>query len=122
MNWIEATRTVLSAFKVSTKIPYFWKRYEPTKEYPQLPDIYIVYFMVDDPGAAWADGKERSHETKIQVSLYFRDKSKYLTIPSQIEAAFMAANFMRSDSDDLPYQPDTGHYGWYCDFTYYERR
>jgi hypothetical protein len=88
----------------------------------QLPDTFIVYFLVDDPGNAWADGKETSHETRVQISLFYRDKSIFLTVPDQIEAAFMAAGFTRVGSGRIPYQTDTKHYGWRCDFCYYERR
>lgn len=120
MKWLESTRAILAAFKTSTGIPYFWRRCEAKTA--QLPDTYIVYFMVDDPGETWGDGKETSHQPRVQISLYFRDKAKYLTIPDQIKAAFMAANFMRQTESELPYQTDTEHYGWYCDFNYYERR
>jgi len=120
MTWLEATRAVLTAYKVTSGIPYYWKRCEAAAD--QLPDIYIVYFMVDDPGETWADGQETSHQPRVQVSLYFRDKPKYLTIPDQIKAAFMTANFMRQSEGELPYQADTSLYGWYCDFNYYERR
>ena len=88
----------------------------------QLPDTFIVYSLVDDQGVTHADNKETSHETRVQVSLFYRDKSIVLTIPDQIETAFMDAGFMRVNSGTIPYQPDTGHYGWRCDFRYFERR
>ena len=88
----------------------------------QLPDTFIVYFLVDDTGITHAEGKETSHETRVQISLFYRNKSIFLTVPDQIEAAFMAANFMRVGSGRIPYQTDTRHYGWRCDFRYYEHR
>ena len=79
-------------------------------------------FLVDDNGKTWSDGKETSHEPRLQVSYFYRDKAKYLTIPEKIEAAFMADNFTRVGSGRIPYQDNTGHYGWRCDFRIFERR
>jgi hypothetical protein len=120
-EWLTQTRAVLASFKISAGIPYAWRRFECSAD--QLPDTYIVYFMVDDPedGSSY-DGKTVSHQPRVQISLYFSDKSIYLTIPEQIEAAFLAADFMRVGGGELPYQADTGHYGWYCDFRFYEGR
>ncbi len=116
-EWIGKCETILTALG----LPYHFERM--TCETVQLPDTYIVYFLVDDPGTTWTDGKETSHEARIQVSLFYRDKSKILTVPDQIEAAFMAADFIRvGNSGRIPYQEDTQHYGWRCDFRYYERR
>ncbi|MFT9056810.1 MAG: hypothetical protein ABF449_09360 [Ethanoligenens sp.] len=121
MSWIEQTRSILSVLKSSANISYYWKRCEAPAD--QLPDQFIVYFAVDDPGTSWADGKETSHQTRVQVSFFFRNKADYLTIPAQIEAAFLSGcGFTRAGENDLPYQEDTGHYGWCLDMYYYEHR
>jgi hypothetical protein len=88
----------------------------------QLPDTFIVYFLVDDTGITHAEGKETSHEARVQISLFYRDNSMFLTVPDQIETAFMAAGFTRVGSGRIPFQNDTRHHGWRCDFCYYERR
>ena len=88
----------------------------------QLPDTYIVYFLVDDSGKSWADNAEKSNIARIQISLFYKELSKVLTVPDQIKAAFIAAGFMRVGSGRIPYQDDTSHYGWRCDFRYYEGR
>ena len=115
-EWITKCETVLTAIG----LPYDLERM--TCATTQLPDTYIVYFLVDDPGKGWADNAETSHVPRIQVSLFYRDLSTVLTIPDQIEAAFIAANFMRVGAGRIPYSEDTGHYGWRCDFRLYERR
>ena len=120
MSWITEVENVLTAFQTSNSIPYDYKRNESPTD--QLPNTYIVYFMVDDPPGGHSDNVETSHAPRLQVGLYSRDKSTFLTVPEQIEAAFMAANFLRVGSGDIPYQTDTGHYGWRCDFRFYERR
>lgn len=124
-KWIEATESVLAAFQESKGIPYDFERFEcdPSQDIAsQLPDRYIVYFLVDDEGTTYADGAETSHEPRMQVSFYTRNKPDMLTIPDEIEQAFTDAGFTRGPVGHIPYQPDTGHYGWRRDFYYYERR
>lgn len=115
-KWISKCEEILT----SIGLPYNFERMDCDTS--QLPDNYIVYFLVDDPGVTWAEGKETSHEVRVQLSLFYRKKPVVLTVPDQIEAAFMAANFMRGTPGTIPYQNDTGHYGWRCDFRLYEHR
>ena len=118
-KWVDKCETVLT----DIGIPFAFERFESADEHhPQLPDTYIVYFLVDDSGLTWSEGKETSHEPRIQISLFYRDKSEFLTIPDQIETAFMTAKFLHVGSGRIPYQTDTRHYGWRCDFRFYERR
>lgn len=115
-EWINKSEEIIT----SLDLPFKFERYQGTAL--QLPDTYIVYFLVDDPGKTWANGFETSHVPRIQVSLFYRDNKVALTIPDQIEAAFMAANFMRVGSGRIPFQEETKHYGWRFDFRYYEGR
>ena len=115
-EWITKSETILTAIG----LPYSFERMACSTT--QLPDTYIVYFLVDDPGKGWADNAETSHVPRIQVSLFYRDLSTVLTIPDQIEAAFIAANFMRVGAGRIPYSDETGHYGWRCDLRLYGRR
>jgi hypothetical protein len=119
-KWIEQCETILTDFQASTGIPYDFKRNETPAA--QLPDSYIVYFLVDDEGKTWSEGKETSHEPRVQVSFYYKNKPDFLIYPDQIETAFVNAGFTRGPVGDIPYQPDTSHYGWRRDFYYYERR
>ena len=120
MSWIDAAETAMQNISAALGIPYDFERNESPTD--QLPDTYTVYFLVDDPGSTWADGKETGHEPRVQVSLFYRDKRVMLTAPKQIEDVFIAAGFLRIGSGRIPYQDSTGHYGWRCDFRYYERR
>lgn len=120
MTWAVKVEETLEQFQIDNSIPYDFERFDCDAD--QLPDTFIVYFLVDDIGKTWADGKETSREPRIQISLFYRDKKTALTIPDKIEAAFMAANFMRVGGGRIPYQESTGHHGWRCDFRLYERR
>lgn len=119
-EWVNKCEQILTEFQGTTGIPYDFERFNCPAG--QLPDHFIVYFMVDDPDISHADGKATSHETRIQVSFYYRDKADFLTVPDAIEAAFINAGFTRGPAGTIPYQLDTGHYGWRRDFYFYERR
>lgn len=122
-KWQDAAEAVLIQFQTDNGIPYDYRTYDCPADQPQLPDSYIVYFLVDDPEDDSAyDGQTVSHQPRVQASFYFTDRTLRTTIPDKIEAAFMAANFMRIGGGDLPYNAETGHYGWRCDFRFYERR
>lgn len=121
-KWVDQCESVLQSIQAATEIPFAFERYTLTSEADKLPDTFIVYFLVDDPGTTYADGKETSHETRIQVSLFYQDTAQFKTIPDQITAAFIAAGFTRGSAGTIPYQAETKHYGWRQDFYYYERR
>lgn len=114
-DWVTKAESILTTLG----IPYGLMRYVDINT-TQLPDTYIVYFLVDDRGKEWADGEEISRSPRIQVSLFFREKPIYSTVPSQIEAAFIQGGFLRVGSGNIPYSEITGHYGWRCDFRNYE--
>ena len=119
-KWIEAAEKALSAIKQETKIPYDYDHYQDEKG--QLPDEYIVYFLVSAPPGLSVDNQEVSYIPRIQVSLFFRNKRSFLTIPDKIKKAFTDSGFVRAGEGRVPYQISTGHYGWRCDFIYYEER
>jgi hypothetical protein len=115
-KWTDLCETILTGIG----LPYDFE--QMLIDAAQLPDTFIVYFLVDDTGITHAEGKETSHEARVQISLFYRDNSMFLTVPDQIETAFMAAGFTRVGSGRIPFQNDTRHHGWRCDFCYYERR
>lgn len=125
-KWIDTAESVLTQFQTDTGIPYAFERWTVDENQPlaeQLPDKYLVYFLVDDVGETYTDGKETSHQPRIQVSFFYHSKEDFLTVPDEIVSAFTAAGFTRSNNcGRIPYQSDTGHYGWHQDFYYYERR
>lgn len=83
----------------------------------ELPDSYLVYFMVSDPPAQHADNVEKLRTYRMQVSYYSR--SGLLTMPD-IVGAMTGAGFTRLPGRELPYNPDTRHFGIALDFSYLE--
>lgn len=119
-KWVEAAESAIADFKKQTAIPCDFERFGEQVE--RLPDTYVVYFLVSAPSVSSADNRESAFEARIQVSLFFRNKSTFLTIPDKIVAAFTEAGFCRANEGRIPYQINTGHYGWRCEFIFYERR
>lgn len=83
----------------------------------ELPDDYLVYFVISDPPIQHADNVEKTHIYRVQVSYFSR--SGMQSAPD-ISSAMVADGFMRAEGRDLPYNPDTRHYGQGLDFTYLE--
>lgn len=119
-EWLNDVETILTRIETETGIPFNFERFEG--ELSQLPDAHITYFLVDDVGTSHFDGKEYSHEPRIQISLFYRDKTTALTIPDKIVKAFLNAGFTRVSEGKIPYQKDTQHYGWRVDFKIYIKR
>ena len=120
MNWINAAENTLIAFEMENQVPFRLERFDC--ELSQLPDVFIVYFLISDTPLTHYDNQETSHEIKIQVSLFYRDISAIKTLPDNIIDAFTATGFKRIGNSRIPYQINTQHYGWRCDFNYYEKR
>lgn len=120
-KWIDMVESALNDFYTETKIPYEFERWDES-ERGSFPDTYIVYFFVTDPPISSADGKERAHTPKIQVSLYYRQKKTFLTIPDQLIEKITEKGFRRATSRPIPFQQNTGHHGWCSDFIFLEKR
>jgi len=80
-----------------------------------LPDEFIVYQMISDPPEQHADDAETLRVYRVEVSYYSR--SGFSGMPD-IEAAMLAAGFRRAPAREVPYSPETRHYGLAMDFNY----
>lgn len=83
----------------------------------ELPDEYLVYTLISDPTRQHADDVEKLHLYRVQISYY--NRAGMQSAPD-IKGAMITAGFRRSDGRDLPYNPDTRHFGQALDFTYLE--
>lgn len=88
----------------------------------QLPDTFIVWLDLSDEPESWGDGKERYFKAEVQVSIFYRNKETYLTLPAEIDAMMEKQGFQRISSMRAAQQTDTGHYARYCRYNFYERR
>ena len=83
----------------------------------ERPDVYLVYSLVTSPPLQHADNLETLREYTMQVSIYSR--SGLINLPD-IEGAMLAAGFTYETQRELPYNPDTRHYGLAMDFNFVE--
>lgn len=82
----------------------------------ELPDSYLVYQVISNPPRLHADDLEKLRSYRMQVSIYSR--SGLAAIPSLVEAAMLAAGFTRIEGRELPYNPQTRHFGLATDFNF----
>lgn len=79
-----------------------------------LPDTYIVGTLISDVPEQHADDEETEAFFRMQLSLY--SKAGLLDLPNT-DTAMLAVGFKRAGSRELPYDPDTQHYGLARDYT-----
>ncbi len=85
----------------------------------ERPDVYLVYFLIVSPPLQHADNKETLREYAVQVSIYSR--SGLASLPD-VEGAMLAAGFMFETQRELPYNPETRHFGLAMDFNFVEEK
>jgi hypothetical protein len=85
-----------------------------------LPDTYLVFQVISDPGRLYANDTEQLRSYRVQVSIYSR--SGIAAIPDQVETAMINAGFTRLPGLELPYNLQTRHFGYAMDFNYLEER
>ena len=88
----------------------------------QLPDTFVVWLDISDEPESWGDGGERYFNAEIQVSIFFRNKETYLTLPKEVDDLMAKQGFRRISAYRAPQQTDTGHYARYNRYNFFERR
>lgn len=83
----------------------------------ELPDSYLVYFVVSDPAVQHADDEESLRSYYVQVSYYDRDGLQSMP---DIDGAMTTAGFTRLPGRELPYNPETRHFGIALEYQYLE--
>lgn len=98
----------------------------PVKEqgtYPAgatLPETFITYFLVDNPNSSFADNVATSRKTRIQLTLYSKKPTIKQNADELFKSVMLSAGFLRIGGRDLPFNSNTGHYAYTCDYRYYE--
>lgn len=84
-----------------------------------LPDAYITHQLINSPPELHADNAEVERSCTIQISIW--DKAG---IPSEssVDAAMLAAGFMKGDVRQVPQDPQTRHYGLAIEYIYLETK
>lgn len=86
-----------------------------------IPESVITYQIINSPNKGYADNKPKSVTYQIQISLYSKKPTVKQSADETLKAILLPAGFMRGNGRDLPYDAKTGHYGFTCDYRFYER-
>lgn len=82
------------------------------------PEQYLVYQMISNPSELHADDIELLRSYRMQVSVYSR--TGLAALPAQVKTAMIAAGFTWIEGRELPYNPQTRHFGLAMDFNFLE--
>ena len=83
----------------------------------ELPNVFMVGKLIDDVPEQHADDQETQRTYRMQVSIY--DRSGLSSLPN-VNAAMLAQGFRKGPGRQLPYDPDTKHFGYAKDYFYLE--
>jgi len=78
-----------------------------------LPDLYLVFFLVSSPALQHAEDRETMRTNRVQVSIY--NRSGLVNLPD-VDGAMTAAGFQRGPRNRIPYNPATRHFGLALEF------
>lgn len=87
----------------------------PYKSTTDLPDQYLAYQEITSVPEQHADDAETERSYTIQVSIFSR--AGLVSLPN-VDAAMLAAGFVKSTERQLPQDQATGHYGLAVDYVY----
>jgi hypothetical protein len=79
----------------------------------QLPDLYLVYQLISSAPIVHAENMETMRMYRVQVAVYSRNGLSGLP---DVSGAMTDAGFSRSSIREIPYNPETRHYGLALDF------
>jgi hypothetical protein len=85
----------------------------------QLPDVFLVFYLIDDSPFEHADDEDVSRFVQVGVNYFDRDG---LDEMPDIDQAMKAAGFLSSSKRELPYSRETGHFGMNCTYKKVEEK
>lgn len=83
----------------------------------ELPDLYLVYFLVSSPPEQHADDAEILRSYRMQVTIY--NRAGLASLPD-VDGSMVAAGFTRGPQRELPYNQLTRHFGLALEYVYLE--
>jgi hypothetical protein len=82
-----------------------------------LPDEYLVYFLVSSPPVQCADDAETLRAYRMQVSYY--NRAGLISLPD-VDGSMTAAGFRRGPQRELSFNQETRHYGLVLEYLWLE--
>lgn len=112
-NIFQKTATALAT--LSPAIPYALDVYLKS-DAGDLPATYITYSLIDSTVEQSADNVEKLREYVMQISIY--STAGLASLPN-VDAAMIAAGFVKGSERQLPRDAETRHFGLATDYHYY---
>ena len=85
-----------------------------------FPETFITYQLIDSQNNSHADNLPTSTTHRIQLSLYSKKPVIQQGADTTLKSVMLPSGFVRAGGRDLPFNQDTGHYGYTCDYRYFE--
>lgn len=86
----------------------------------KLPNTHVTYQVIDSLNNSHADNEPTSQTTRVQVNLYSQDPAIKQGADATLKGVMLPAGFLRVGGRDLPFDQKTGHYGYTCDYRFYD--
>lgn len=97
-------------------VPFAANVYVPSSG-AQLPDLFLVYFLVSSPVEQFAENAETERSYRVQVTHY--NRAGLAGLPD-VKTAMVAAGFVPSNKREIPYDRTTRHYGLAEEYVFVE--
>lgn len=81
----------------------------------ELPDVFAVYQLISSPPVQHAEDRETMRYYRMQVNVYSRNGLGGLP---DVSGAMVDAGFTRGPMRELPYNPETRHFGLAMEFVF----
>lgn len=85
-----------------------------------LPATLVTYQIIGQDNETHADNQPTSTTTSVQVALYSQDPAIVQTADQSLKAVLLPAGFTRAGGRSLPFDADTGRYGYVSTYNLYE--
>lgn len=86
----------------------------------KMTETFVTYQIIDSSNNSHADNAPTSCTTRVQVNLYSNRPTLKQGADEALKAVMLPAGFMRVGGRDLPFDTSTGHYGYTCDYRFYD--
>ena len=84
-----------------------------------LPETLITYQLIDEPDSAHYENIPVGKISRFQVAMYSKDPVIKQSADNLLRSVMFPAGFMRASGRDLPFDKDTGQYGYTSDYRYF---
>lgn len=85
-----------------------------------LPETFITYQIINETNDTHYDNKIASTTTRVQLVLYSKKPAIKQSADQLFRSVMLPAGFLRVSGRDLPFNQDTGHYGYTSDYIFYK--